>query len=292
MIDMNKSFDNEILAQDLEYCIKAFENDKFGLMNIAANRLMENSIFLENEQVLLISAILRDIANDYMGIYQNKSDIFNSAKVLGKETIESIRTNFYNGINLENLWQDFQEFTEKINEFHKDELESEVYKKNTDFTSLIFEKILKFLEENKESLKKLNNTLINGVLGLMVRIMKNHSCTLKESMVYLYFKLLAILYTYVIEKTFPEKKIEDKDYEEYVEVHIDFIVKYYLKDELDFEAYNSELWKIGKQFRELYLLFNPPKLVAQTQILEGVPSLVRVPLTPSKKLVKKENSEN
>ncbi|GAH08859.1 unnamed protein product, partial [marine sediment metagenome] len=127
--------------------------------------------------------------------------------VLGKKTISSIRTNFYNGINIENLWKDFQEFTVKINEFHKDDLESDVYTKNIEFTSIIFKKILKFLEENKGSLKKINCTLINEILGVMVRIMKNHSCTLKENMVYLYFKSLAILYTYVIEKNYPEEKI-------------------------------------------------------------------------------------
>ena len=288
---MNNSFDIEILAQDLEYCIKAFENDKFNLMNIAANRLMENCIFLENEQVFLISAILKDIANDYIGIFQNKKDIFNSAKVIGKKTINSIRTNFNKSINIEGIWQDFQEFTEKINEFHKDELESEVYMKNTEFTRMVFKKTLKFLEENKESLKKIHNNLINGVLGVMVRIMKNHSCTLKENMVYLYFKLLAILYPYIIEKSYPEKEINENDYKEYLELHVDYIVKNYLNDNLDFKEYNSELWKIGKQFRELYFLFNPPKMVAKTQILEQVPALVRVPVIPSRKIVNNEEKE-
>jgi len=286
--DMNDSLDIEILAQDLEYCIKAFENDKFDFMNIAANRLMENCIFLENKEVFLIAAILKDIASDYIGIFQNRRNIFNSAKVLGKKTISSIRTNFYNGINIEKLWQDFQEFTVKINEFHKDELESEVYKKNIEFTSIIFKKILKFLEENKQSLKKIHNTLINGVLGVMVRIMKNHSCTLKENMVYLYFKSLAILYTYVIEKNYPEEKINEDDYKEYLEVHIDFIVKNYLNDSLDFKNYNSELWKIGKQFRELYFLFNLPRIVAKTSVSEQVPALIRVPVALSKKKVKNE----
>jgi len=290
MIDMNNSFDIEILAQDLEYCIKAFENDKFDLMNIAANRLMENSIFLERKEVFLTATILKDIANDYIGIFQNKRDIFNSAKVIGKKTINSIRTNFNKGINIETIWQDFQEYTENINEFHKDELESEVYMKNTKFTSIIFKKILKFLEENKESFKKINNTLINGVLGVMVRIMKNHSCTLKETMVYLYFKLLAILHPYIIEKSYPEKEINVDDYKEYLEGHVDFIVTFYLNDSLDFKKYNSELWEIGKQFRELYFLFNPPRIVAKTRFLEQVPALVRVPAV-SRKIVEKDDKE-
>ncbi|MFW9880985.1 MAG: hypothetical protein ACFFG0_48605, partial [Candidatus Thorarchaeota archaeon] len=95
MIDMNDSLHSEILAQDLEYCIKAFEKNNFDLMNIAANRLMENSIFLENKETFLAAAILKDIANDYIGIFQNRKDIFNSAKVIGKETISSIKSNFY-----------------------------------------------------------------------------------------------------------------------------------------------------------------------------------------------------
>ncbi|KKK94639.1 hypothetical protein LCGC14_2680820 [marine sediment metagenome] len=285
---MNDSINIEIFNQDLEYCIKTYENNKFDLMNIAANRLMENSIFLENKEIFLIAAILKDIANDYMGIFQNKTNILNSAKVLGKKIITSIKTNFYSGINIESLWQDFQEFTVKINEFQKDELEFEVYIENTEFTKIIFRKILEFLEKNKQSLKKIHCTLINGVLGVMVRIMKNHSCTLKETMVYLYFKLLSILNIYVIEKNYPEEIINEDDYKEYLEVHIDFIVKNYLDDSLDFKEYNLELWKIGKEYRELYFLFNPPKIVARTTVSEQIPAIVRVPITPSKILAKKE----
>lgn len=291
MIDMNDSLDQEILSQDFEYCLRAFEIDKFTMMNIAANRLMENSIFLENKEIFLFAVILKDIANDYMGIFQNKRNILNSAKVFGKKAIELIRTNFYNGINLGNLWQSFQEFTMSINEFHKDELESKVYSNNTKFTRLVFEIILKFFSENKESLKKINNTLFNGIIGVMVRIMKNHSCTLKETMVYLYFKMLVLVYTYVIEKNYPEEEIEEADYQEYIEGHISFIVDNYLNDSIDFIEYNSELWEIGKQFRELYFLFNPPRIIAKTSFPEQIPSLVRVPIIPSKNGIEIKDKE-
>ncbi len=291
MIDMNDSLDQEILSQDFEYCLRAFEIDKFTMMNIAANRLMENSIFLENKEIFLFAVILKDIANDYMGIFQNKRNILNSAKVFGKKAIELIRTNFYNGINLGNLWQSFQEFTMSINEFHKDELESKVYSNNTKFTRLVFEIILKFFSENKESLKKINNTLFNGIIGVMVRIMKNHSCTLKETMVYLYFKMLVLVYTYVIEKNYPEEEIEEADYQEYIEGHISFIVDNYLNDSIDFIEYNSELWEIGKQFRELYFLFNPPRIIAKTSFPEQIPALVRVPIIPSKNGIEIKDKE-
>lgn len=288
---MNDSKNIDILTQDLVYCIKAFEIDKFDLMNIAANRLMENSIFLENEEVFLIAAIVKDIAGDYMDIFQNRGNILNSAKVIGKKTITSIKTNFQNGIDIESLWQDFQEFTVKINDFHKDELESEVYLKNTKFTRMIYEKILKFLEENKENLKKIHCTLINGVLGVMIRMMKNHSCELEENMVYLFFKLLAILYNYVIEKNYPKDMINEDDYKEYLEVHIDFIVQNYLNNSLDFNKYNSEIYEIGKQYRELYFLFNTPRIIAKAPVSEQIPTLVRVPIVPSGIIVENEEKK-
>ncbi|MFW9878842.1 MAG: hypothetical protein ACFFG0_37660, partial [Candidatus Thorarchaeota archaeon] len=143
-------------------------------------------------------------------------------------------------------------------------------------------------KNNKDSLRKINCTLINGVLGVMIRTLKNHSCTLKETMVYLFFKLLSILYNYVVEKSSPEEEINENDYKVYLEVHIDFIINFYLEDDLDFEKYNSELWEIGKQYRELYFLFNPPRLVAKTSVIERVPALVRIPVEP---VPKKPNSE-
>lgn len=293
MIDMNDSSAQEILSQDFEYCLKAFENDNFNLMNIAANRLMENSIFLENKEIFLIAAIFKDIANDYMGIVQKKRNTLNSAKVLGKNTIDSIKLNLNKSISIEKLLRDFFEFTVNINDFHKDELESQVYLKNTKFTSLVFEKILKFLEENKSSLKKINSTLLTGILNVMIRIFKNHSCTLKENMVYLYFKLLTLLHLYVIEKTFPEEQIIEEDFKKYLEIHIDYIVKSYLNNDLDFEKYCSKLWEIGKQYRELYLIFNPPRLVVRP-VPEQVPALVRVPMVSSKinEIEEKEGEEN
>ncbi len=285
---MNEQKNMEILTQDLEYCIKAFESDKFNLMNIASNRLMENSIFLEDEEVFLVSAILKDIAHDYMGIFQGRRNVLNSSKVLGKKAIEAIKSNFYSGIDIKTMWQEFQEYAVKINEFHKDELEKEIYSENTEFTSLIFKKILEFLDGNKLILKKINNTLVNGILGVMVRTMKNHSFTLEENMVYLFIKLFAILYSYVVEKCYPEEEINDTDYKEFLENHINYIVESYLNQKIDMIEYNSKLWKIGKQYRELYFLFNPPRVVAKTPLLEQVPALVRIPIIPNKNIVKDE----
>lgn len=275
----------EILTQDLEYCIKAFESDNFNLMNIASNRLMENSIFLEDEEVFLVSAILKDIAHDYMGIFQGRRNVLNSAKVLGKKAIKAIMNNFYSGIDIKTMWQEFQEYAVKINEFHKDELEKEIYSENIEFTTLIFKKILEFLDSNKLILKKINNTLVNGILGVMVRTMKNHSFTLEENMVSLFIKLFAILYGYVVEKSYPEEVINDEDYRNYLESHIDYIVESYLNQKIDMKEYNTELWIIGKQYRELYFLFNPPRIVAKNTISEQVPALVRIPIKPNKNII-------
>jgi len=279
MIDMNNFSNIEILLQDFKYCIKAFEKDKFDLMNIAANRLMENSIFLENEEIFLISAILKDMANDYESIIAKNKNILNSSKVIGKKMIEIIKANFNNETDSKKLWKEFQMFTEKINEFHKDELESEVYSRNTEFTSIAFKIMLNFLEENKEILKKKHNTLFNGILGVMIRIMKNHSCTLKETMVYLYFKLFSLLYNFVLEKNYNqnEREISEEDYKEYIDPHVNFIIKHYLNNNIDFKKFNSELWLIGKKYRQLYLLYNRPKT-----------TITGIPLISSQKIIKTE----
>lgn len=285
---MNGQKNIGILTQDLEYCIKAFESDNFNLMNIASNRLMENSIFLENEDVFLASAILKDIANDYMGISQSRRNILNSAKVLGKRVVNAIKKNYENGLDINTLWQDFYDYGVKIDEYHKDEFEIEVYKKNKEFATLTFQKLLKFIDEYKPTLKKINSTLLNGILGVMVRVMKNHSFTPEEHKVYLFFKILTILYSYVREKSYPEEEINDADYKVYLEDHIKYIIDSYSNQKIDLVEYKAILWKIGKQYRELYFLYNPPRMVAKTPGPEQVPALVRIPLRPNKNIVKDE----
>jgi len=95
---------------------------------------------------------------------------------------------------------------------------------------------------------------------------------------------------YVIEKNSPDATINDDDYKDYLEAHVDFIIENYLNDSLEFGKYNTELWNIGKQYREIYLLFNPPRVVAKN--IEAVPALVRVPVMPAKRDgIKKENEE-
>jgi len=279
MIDMNNSSNIEILLQDFKYCTKAFEGDNFDLMNIAANRLMENSIFLKNERTFLISAILKDMANDYLSIIAKNKSVLNSSKVIGKKMIAMIKANFNNENDIKKLWEAFQMFTENINEFHKDKLESEVYSRNTEFTSIVFKEMLNLLEENKEILKKKHNTLFNGILGVMIRILKNHSCALKETMVYLYFKLFSLLYNFVLEKNYNqnEMEIKEEDYKEYIETHVNFIIKHYLNNNIDFKKFNSELWLIGKKYRQLYLLYNQPKA-----------TITRLPIISSQKIIKTE----
>ncbi len=193
--------------------------------------------------------------------------------------IAMIKANFNSEIDITKLWEEFQTFTENINEFHKDELESEVYSRNIEFTSITFKKILKLLEENKEILKKKHNTLFNGILGVMIRIMKNHSCTLKETMVYLYFKTFSLLYNYVLEKNYNqnEREIKEEDYKEYIEKHVNFIIKHYFNNNIDFKKFNSELWLIGKKYRQLYLLYNRPKT-----------TITGIPIISSQKIIKTE----
>ena len=62
-------------------------------------------------------------------------------------------------------------------------------------------------------------------------------------MVYLFFKLLTLQYTYVIEKSFPDVQIIEEDYKNYLETHVDFIVKSYLNDDLDFKRYSSKSYR-------------------------------------------------
>ena len=103
-------------------------------------------------------------------------------------------------------------------------------------------------------------------------------------MVYLYFKLFSLLYNYVLEKNYNqnETEISEEDYKEYVDPHVNFIIKHYLNNNIDFKKFNSELWLVGKKYRQLYLLYNRPKT-----------TITGIPIIPSQKIIKtkKKNKE-
>ena len=139
-----------ILLQDIDYCIQAFSINDFTKMNTAANRIMENCLFFDNYKLFFPAVILKDIGNDYLGISQDplKSKLLSSSKIIGEDLIKIIRENFNENINEKLIWEKFHDFTIGISEFHKDQLEDEVYQENLEFADLVFRYLINHLKNN------------------------------------------------------------------------------------------------------------------------------------------------
>ena len=140
MSEKNLELAKKILQQDINASSHFFEKNNFISMNIVANRYLENCIIFDDYRLCLPGVFIKDMANDYQGIIARNKSVLNSSKVIGKKMIEIIKANFNNETDSKKLWEEFQTFTEKINEFHKNELESEVYTKNIELQASFLKK--------------------------------------------------------------------------------------------------------------------------------------------------------
>lgn len=138
MSNNNLNLAIKILQQDINACVDSFEKDNFRLINIIANRYLENCLIFNEYRLCLPGIFIKDMVNDYFGIISNpeKRKTINSAKVVGERLLSKIQETFRD-LNEENLWNEFYKYNLNINEFLRDEIEVH-YLKNLPFSSQAF----------------------------------------------------------------------------------------------------------------------------------------------------------
>ena len=254
-IDISNLF--KVLIQDLKCSIEYFKNDNFQSMNILANRIMENCMFLDECRFFLPGIMIRDISFDYQEISRNIPTTLNDAKIIGDNFLSFLLDNF--SINLDDklLWENFHKYSIKIRDFQQYEPESKIYKENLQFSNHIFEKLLEFLNKNQNKMLEIDNNFFDGIINFMVRIIRNHSCNLRNIMTYIYFQSLMGLYQYIVRKNIKNPTNFSNDIENEVFPFINYITTNFNKSDINFEEFNLKLWKIIKRMRELYLFYKP-----------------------------------
>ncbi len=255
MNDKNIELAITILNQDISACLDSFEKNNFVLVNIIANRYLENCLIFDDHKLCLPGVFIKDMANDYLGIisHPDKSKKINSAKVVGERLISDVK-DFLKEQNEENLWNDFYKYNTNINEFLRDEIDVH-YLKNPQFSSQSFNFLLNYIENNIDYLYKINNHFLESILTIMSRIIRNHYFNHKELMVYLYIKFLGFLYQYLYFENFSNNQLNKEKLKEDLSNYLEFIISLKEKEKIDIYDFNKNLWEIVKKWREMYIFY-------------------------------------
>ena len=252
MSNKNLNLATIILQQDINICVDLFEKDNFRLINIIANRYLENCLIFNEYRLCLPGIFIKEIVNDYFGIISNpeKRKTLNSAKVIGESLLLNIQKTFKD-LNEENLWNEFKKYNLNINEFLRDEH----YLKNPQFTSQSFKFLLNYVENHKNYLYMVNNKFLEGILDIMVRVIRNHYFNLKELMIYVYIKFLGFLYQYIYYENFSSKQLNKEKLKKDLSIYLEYIISLKEKEEIDITDFNKNLWNIVKKWREMYIFY-------------------------------------
>lgn len=100
-----------------------------------------------------------------------------------------------------------------------------------------------------------NNKFLEGILDIMIRVIRNHYFNLKELMIYVYIKFLSFLYQYFYYENFSSKQLNKEKLKEDLSIYLKYINSLNEKEKIDFNDFNKNLWEIVKKWREMYIFY-------------------------------------
>jgi len=240
---------SKIIEQDVKAAYSAFKNDDFTDTNIFANRIMANAILGEDSRLILVGFFLKEMARIYGPIKARKDlSTFSTAKSLGDVYIRSI--NSKGSIN--ELWEQYHEFYNRVRGHRQDEYEKQSYKENVEFTRFAFRWLIEKLSEDRNTFFNENNQFMRGILNEMDRILKVHGGALVELYAWSLVKALQFYYGYV---DYFGKDKRREIIEKSVFPYIDDITKTFLQDEVDSKQVTLLLHRMIVDWRICFIHF-------------------------------------
>lgn len=255
----------QVIEQDVKATYSAFQADDFADMNLFSNRIMANAILGEDPRLTLLGFCLKEVARIYGRIKARKDlTTFATAKSLGDVYIRSI--NLKGDIN--EFWEQYHLFYNKIRQHQQDEHEKESYKENIQFTRFAFRWLIQKLSEDRDMLFKDHNQFVRGILSEMERIFRVHGGELVD----LYsFSLVRALHLYYDYTDYFSKNERMEVITKSVFPYVDEMVKTLVKDSVDPEEVTLLLRRIIVAWRIAYMYFMERPRIVPIQREEGVP---------------------
>ncbi len=255
MSDKNIELAIKILQQDINVCEDLFDKNYFSLINIVANRYLENCLIFDEYKLCLPGVFIKDIVNDYFGIINNPDKLknLNSAKVFGGEFLSKIRV-FFKNKDEKSLWNDFYKYNLNMTTILRDEVDVH-YLKNLSHSSRSFKFLLNYIKNHEEYLYIINNKFLEGILDIMVRVIRNHSFNLPELMIYIYVKYLGFLYQYFYYENFRNNQLNMDLLKKDLSIYLKYIISLKEREETDIKDFNKNLWNVVKKWREMYIFY-------------------------------------
>jgi hypothetical protein len=248
---------SQVVKQDFEAALAAFEQDNFEEMNICANRLMGNAVFGNSDEIFLPGFFLKDVAGMYLTLRAiNRTVAISTAKAVGSRYIKSLKEYCAGDrTNVTLAWVSYFQFYKETRKFFPSDAEK-IYTDNLSFTRHSFLALIRFMNDKKDILLDPNNLLFKGILNEMERIFRYHSGELSDVLAISVIKALDRLYGYLLVALKPDGSVDKEKMERIIFPYVARIENLvYTSDKNQLQDVTRILWSIIKQWREFFIMY-------------------------------------
>jgi len=278
-------YDSIIFRKDMAGAIKALEDDDVEYLNIAANRIMSNSLFGTEKKFVFPAFFLKDISFN-LGLLRG------SLPTSPYSTAKSVAMNYARSLSREvqnetfeplTLWKSYSDFKMELRKLTLAPIEQSIY----DTTDLEFSKsgfswLLNYLQENLGSMEVPKNILLKGVLNEMVRLYRNHGTDLNGVLTISLLTALDWCNDYARAISTSETSFAKIVRDEIIPNAKDSLAALQ-KTEINIEDIDNLMWKFIVQWREYFLRYlELPRVVLSAR--EEPEKAIQLPEETKKKL--------
>ncbi len=251
------SYDLEAYKQDFKAAQLALEAEDFELMNIFANRMMANASIFKDSKFALPGFFLKDIALALLPLKERRSPTpLVTAKNVTESYVKELFENTKEGkFSLKHLWESYLDFYNRVRVTLLNEQEKESYiKEMPNFTHIAYQRLLEFLDANKELLHHKRCRLLAGIINEMDRISRAHGIELADLLIRSLIVSLNRCYEYVSTTSDSQEEFTKRVKEEILH-YIPRILQVTEIIEKSVEEANSLLWELIDQWREYFMKY-------------------------------------
>ncbi|TXT59309.1 MAG: hypothetical protein BAJALOKI2v1_230054 [Promethearchaeota archaeon] len=248
----------QVLDDTISAMISSLENYNFSLFNILSNRLITDSVFLNNKIYCIFGIFMRELSQSI--------SLIELSKELNKQATDELLTFIEKFLEKRDkkseeyfydfLWKEYSILYNNIMIFSIAE-EEENYSHDKDYTNYAIDYILKFLYTELENFFLKKRPILLGVLSEIDRLFKNFGFEYKH----LIIKTIISFFNRTIDYKLYEYGDKDQDlrdineFNNYLTQFLDIILRYLEDADKVVKKSHEYLFEYAKEWRLLYIKY-------------------------------------
>ncbi len=253
---MNADLVSTILKENLQLANLSLASDDFQSLNIYGNRIMSDSVFMQNRESAIIGFFIKHVALNFLYLQTSisKQDLLD-VKLVAKNFMDSI-PHEVEDINVEHLFLEFHEFNQQVKRHFVSDTEKDVYDVNPEITDIVRLSLVNLLVSNKELLCNPNNNIINGLIGELERFCKAYDYQSKDTLTFCILVALDRYYGYFrYHHSTTDGKVDKEKTNTIISPYIENIRKLVTNADINYDDFTELMWELIKGWREFFIFY-------------------------------------